>query len=48
MKCPVCGFDVDDDDYWAGDKCLRCALEEEKRFADQSTEQLMEKKSGKI
>ena len=31
MKCPVCGHMVDDDDNWAGDKCLRCALAEEQR-----------------
>lgn len=29
MICPVCGHFVDDDDYWAGDKCLCCALEKE-------------------
>ena len=27
MICPICGFFVDDDDYWCGDKCLRCALD---------------------
>jgi hypothetical protein len=27
MKCPRCGYLVDDADYWAGDKCLRCAME---------------------
>jgi hypothetical protein len=27
MKCPICGYWVDSDDYWDGDKCLRCALE---------------------
>ena len=29
MICPVCGFFVDDADYWCDDeeKCLRCVLE---------------------
>ena len=27
MKCPICGHWVDSDDDWAGDMCLRCALE---------------------
>jgi len=26
-RCPVCGHAVEDDDYWRGDRCLRCALE---------------------
>ena len=34
MKCPVCGHWVDDDDYWCGDKCLRCALAEERERQD--------------
>lgn len=28
MICPICECVIDDDDYWAGDRCLRCALEE--------------------
>jgi hypothetical protein len=31
MKCPICGHRVDDDDYWWNDRCLRCALEGEKK-----------------
>ena len=31
LTCPVCGHTVDSDDYWYGDKCLRCALEGEDR-----------------
>ena len=26
MKCPVCNFNIDDEDYWADGRCLRCAL----------------------
>lgn len=29
MKCPKCGYEVNDADYWYEDKCLKCALEEE-------------------
>lgn len=30
MICPICGYEVDSDDDWYGDKCLRCALELER------------------
>jgi len=33
MKCPICGHWVDSDDYWAGDMCWRCALENKKAEA---------------
>ena len=26
MKCPICGFEVNDINYWYGDRCLRCVL----------------------
>ena len=29
MICPICGHHVEDADYWAGDQCLRCALQAE-------------------
>jgi len=29
--CPICGYEIDSDDYWYGDKCLRCALAEEEK-----------------
>jgi len=32
MLCPICGHHVEDADYWAGDKCLRCALRAEIAF----------------
>lgn len=31
MRCPVCGHEVDDADYWVGDMCLRCALVKEQK-----------------
>ena len=31
VRCPVCKQWVDDNDNWAGDKCLRCALAEEQK-----------------
>jgi len=31
MKCPICKHQVGDDDNWAGDKCLRCALAQEQK-----------------
>jgi len=31
LQCPKCYRWIDDDDYWHGDKCLNCALVEEKR-----------------
>lgn len=29
MICPICKQEIDSDDYWYGDRCLRCALKEE-------------------
>lgn len=29
IKCPICKHWIEDDDYWAGDRCLRCALRKE-------------------
>jgi len=31
LTCPVCKHTVDDADYWADSKCLRCALAEEQK-----------------
>lgn len=29
MICPTCKNKIDSDDYWCGNQCLRCALDEE-------------------
>ena len=42
MRCPVCSHWVDDDDYWCGDKCLRCALDEERKRLAHSNNTVLE------
>ena len=33
-RCSICGHEVDNADYWCGDKCLRCALRLEQEQGD--------------
>ena len=38
ITCPTCKNEIDSDDYWAGNQCLRCALDEELRSLDRIAE----------
>ena len=47
MKCPVCGFEIDSDDCWAGDMCLRCALTKGRAKTEKTKKDKKDKKGDK-
>jgi len=38
MRCPICGREVDSDDYWCDDRCLLCAQRKRRKTKKEKVE----------